>query len=355
MSASTVQTWTNPAAAWQFACRQDQLLPASHSQLLELLGCSSRAVLWAAASAAGVAYGDAAAQALLECAQQLHCVLHLFIQFTRLCDWQQQVVPAADLQNARLQMPQQLPQQLFLKLPAVLLYAAAHHPNHSLVEWQQDCLEAANLGIDIVLTTCEAFLDSNRDRSAAQLAALQDLTESDLLPSALQLSGQILKTLSSTHTSSAAASTSSNSSGIGSGPVPMGDQDTTGSTLPGGSDIAVSDLIWLVKQLAVCGSYLLRARMEQQQQGMEGSTSNKGSRDDASSSSNGLSFPSAAITNPPWVPHAVPLGQLLEAQLRISGSSHSGRPEDVTALYECRDAAAALCMPTDSLTPMWIP
>jgi hypothetical protein len=35
-------------AAWELACRRHDVLPAAHYLLLELVGCSSKALLWAA-------------------------------------------------------------------------------------------------------------------------------------------------------------------------------------------------------------------------------------------------------------------------------------------------------------------
>lgn len=39
----------HPRPAWQYACRNQDSLPKSHADMLRLLGCSSKAMLWAAA------------------------------------------------------------------------------------------------------------------------------------------------------------------------------------------------------------------------------------------------------------------------------------------------------------------
>jgi len=49
---------SNSMQAWQFACSQHQLLPASHDKLLHLLGSSSRVLLWGAAAGASNAVND---------------------------------------------------------------------------------------------------------------------------------------------------------------------------------------------------------------------------------------------------------------------------------------------------------
>jgi len=142
---------SNPMQAWQIACSQHHLLPASHEKLLHLLGSSSKVLLWGAAAGAGQMSKETFAQGPLpkELASMLaswYCLR--FHQFAGLY-WHlvkhhitsvgmqglqglQQCLnqPAAGLGVAATEQDRWWPfeQQLHYLIPTLLLYWAVHQP-----------------------------------------------------------------------------------------------------------------------------------------------------------------------------------------------------------------------------------
>jgi len=140
---------TDPSKAWQFACEQHQLLPPTHQELLRQVGCSSRAVLFAAVSMAAKwnASMTPASQppVPMRGIYRLGMLTSIYNAFTAHCErtWDKQGQQQQQQQQQEQQQEQQRQQQrqqqqqysisqeqrhqqlLLCLMPGVLLYYAA--------------------------------------------------------------------------------------------------------------------------------------------------------------------------------------------------------------------------------------
>jgi hypothetical protein len=131
--------------AWQYACSNRQLLPASHKQLLQTLGCDSRTILWFAASWAGhMAQVSKQPQPALDtmpvekqlawdmqgAVMMLRQVHSLIVDHHAEASQQQQQPQEQSAGTAGWQLlpASEVEVQVYLLLPAVLLYLCAHYP-----------------------------------------------------------------------------------------------------------------------------------------------------------------------------------------------------------------------------------
>jgi len=327
---SAASAWKDPVAAWQFACSQHQLLPASHHHLLQMLGCNSRAVLWVAAATAGSKVTPFTqgkhAQALKTVHHNVSVLSMLYFRIEGIeQSMQQQQEQAAG--GAASPAPHRIcvisplkgpTQQMGVLLPAVLLYLPAYMPFNPEADWLRDGFWAV-----------QSFggwsgLPAQSSSSAPVDEKLSAVRKADWVPDlslpALETGSKLLQLLN------APGCNASDSGTVASGSSGCRDP-VLGATLmdPQNRDVAVSWLSILLSALLVmyksndsCSVYM-RSQSQQPEQpsptaGSSQSGTTAGSALGSSSSSSSSRAPSAAATM--LVQHAAVVGQLLEAYLR---------------------------------------
>jgi len=291
VATSGVQSWQDPVQAWQFACSQHQLLPASHHHLLQMLGCSSRAVLWFAAATAG---SPLSAFAQLPSAQAVKSVhRYVAILSTLYCtvaglepeSLQQQGQQGQQLQHQQQEEQQELlqqeqaasgaagpashngcvnstargtAQQLRAMLPAVLFYLPAHLPFDEEDIWLRDCNRDCNWAVESFrgwsgLQPALRLLVTESSRPTPDLQKLSAVREvadlnQDLMLLTLETSSKLLQVLN------APGSNSADSGSNGSGGLPSRAVLTERLSEPERRDMATSWLSLLMKVGAYVGN-----------------------------------------------------------------------------------------------------
>jgi len=267
-SVPTVQSLQDPVKAWQFACSQHQLLPASHHHLLQMLGCNSRAVLWVAAATAGSEVTPFTREKHSQVVESVHSYVVLTSQLYCTIAGQEQSMQQQQVQREQEQVQEQeqaasdaagpaphngvdtgcvdskeTAQQLRIMLPAVLFYLPAHLPINHKADWVRDCYWAVESfrgwsglpAVELLVTSSPA---------ESTLSAVRDVCQ-DLLLLTLDTSSKVLQVLNTPGSNS----TDSGSSGCGeppTGPLSIGVRQ---------KDMATSWLPLLLEKLVVVGGF----------------------------------------------------------------------------------------------------
>jgi len=369
-SSSTVnappRTRLSHKQAWELACSQQALLPASHDTLLQGLGCSSKTVLWAAAlrdeslfqlpAAAAQVAGSAGRQTaapVASPAEVINDLAHMYSLWLSAGMLDPSNLPDCpvyvQLQRANSRLVFLYEHQISVLLPTVLLYWAAHTqevPGRSLQVDIQEVLRQASMAGVLTTITLECDSETLTGCSHHRRQSNSKLQQIMLLRSCcpwLQLCGTGSYTTSGQPVdrinSSSSSLLSRRPAVLGPGRVllPLASNSTSSSSSTDSTlhhtGLTAASLSNLLQSISRFGgtrhSKILRA--------LRSSSSSSAQRDGADGSSSSSSSPAYRSTVD-WDPHSTIICQISEAWVRADARhparlKHAAVEEHLTCLF----------------------